>query len=71
MLFQNDGTNTYLTDPNGLKIMGWGTTVPTDTTSGFQKGCIFTDTDVATGTGGTYLNKGTSTSCVFTLVTQA
>ena len=48
-----------------------GLTKPTDTSDGYAKGCIFVDTDVATGTGGVYLNKGTKDSCVFTLVTQA
>lgn len=48
-----------------------GTTVPTDTETGFAKGCTFIDTDVAWGTGSVYLNKWTNTSSEFTLVTQA
>ena len=34
----------------GYKIYAEGTTVPTDTTAGYEKGCLFVDTDVATGT---------------------
>lgn len=46
-----------------------GTDVPTDTTSGYAKGCIFIDTDVATGTTGRYENVGTNTSCNFDIIT--
>lgn len=60
----------YLVDENGDKLFVSGTTVPTDTTTGYAKSCLFIDTDVATGTGSLYLNKGTKTSCVFSLVTQ-
>jgi hypothetical protein len=62
---------TILKDQLGDKLFVTGTTVPTDTTTGYAKSCLFIDTDVATGTGSLYLNKGTKTSCVFTLVTQA
>jgi len=48
-----------------------GTTIPVDTTSGYTKGCLFVDTDVATGTSGLYTNVWTDTSCVFKLVTNA
>jgi len=60
-----------LEDPLGDILLATGTTVPTDTADGYAKGCLFIDTDVATGTGGLYCNKGTKDSCVFTLVTQA
>ena len=60
-----------LSDGNGNLLIAYGTTVPTDATSGYAKGCLFIDTDVATGTTGLYCNKGTSTSCQFTAVTQA
>lgn len=53
------------------KIYVQGTTVPTDTTTGYAKGCIFIDTDVLTGTSGFYINKGTNTSCVFELAPVA
>lgn len=54
-------------DAAGDMIYVQGTTVPTATTTGFAKGCIFVDTDVAAGTSGFYLNKGTRTSCDFEL----
>ena len=60
-----------LADNNGDILLATGTTVPTDTSSGYAKGCLFIDTDVATGTTGLYCNKGTNTSSQFTAVTQA
>lgn len=60
-----------LADPSGDILIAQGTTVPTDGTSGYAKGCLFIDTDVATGTTGLNCNKGTNTSCQFTAVTQA
>lgn len=62
---------TILKDNLGDKLFVTGTTVPTDTTTGYAKSCLFIDTGVATGTGALYLNKGTNTSCIFSLVTQA
>ena len=45
-----------------MKAMG--TTVPTDGTAGYGKGCIFIDTDG--GIGSTlYVNEGSNTSCDF------
>lgn len=58
----------YYTDNLGDKIFAWGTTVPTDATDGYAKGCIFTDTDVATGTVSVYVNQGTKDSCSFKLI---
>ncbi len=58
-------------DPAGDVLLAQGLTVPTDATSGYAKGCLFIDTDVATGTTGLNCNKGTRTSCQFTAVTQA
>lgn len=60
-----------LRDGEGNIVLEQGTTVPADTTTGYAKGALFFDTDVASGTGGVYANKGTKTSCIFTLVTQA
>lgn len=60
-----------LRNPAGYILIAEGTTVPTTTTAGYAKGAMFIDTDVAAGTGATYLNKGSITSCEFTLVTQA
>ncbi len=62
---------TLLTDGSGNVLMATGATVPTDAGAGFAKGCIFIDTDVAGGTTGFNINKGTTTSCQFTAVTQA
>lgn len=42
-----------------------GTSVPSDGSSGYAKGCVFYDTDVATGLSGFYVNLGTNTSCKF------
>ena len=61
----------YLADKNGNILICDGTTVPTDGSAGYAKGATFLKTDVATGTGGTYLNKGTSAASAFTLATQA
>lgn len=62
---------TLIKDGNGDILMSTGTEVPSDTTSGYAKGALHIDTNVATGTTGLYCNKGTNTSCVFTAVTQA
>lgn len=62
---------TILCDGNGDILMATGTTVPTNGSSGYAKGCLFIDTDVATGTTGLNCNKGTNTSSAFTAVTQA
>ncbi len=61
----------YLADTNGDLLIATGTTVPTDGSTGYAKGCLFIDTDVSTGTTGLNCNKGTKTSCAFTAVTQA
>lgn len=61
----------YMADQNGDILLCTGTVLVTDGGTGFAKGCQYIKTDVATGTGGMYLNKGTNTSCQFTLVTQA
>ena len=63
--------NSHWRDGNGDIFWATGTDVPADATSGYAKGCLFIDTDVATGTTGLNCNKGTNTSCVFTAVTQA
>lgn len=53
------------------KVIVQGTTVPTNGTAWYAKGCLFIDTDVAGWTGWLYCNKWTRSSCAFTLVTQA
>lgn len=52
-------------------LIATGTEVPTDTTAGYAKGCLFIKTDVAAATSGLYVNVGTTTSCDFNLVTNA
>lgn len=63
-------STSILTDASGDLLLVQGTTVPTDATTGYAKGCLFIDTDVATGTSGLYVNVGTNTSCVFKLVSN-
>lgn len=65
------GEYIVLRDVNDDILIAQGTTIPTNATTWYAKGCIFIDTDVASWTGWVYLNKGTKTSCVFSLVTQA
>jgi len=55
-------------DPNGFIKEAFGITVPTAGSVGFCKGAIFTDTDVAGGTSGSYVNIGTTTSSNFNLI---
>ena len=69
--FHATTVNVLIKDGNDNILLATGTTVPTDATKGFAKGCLFIDTDVASGTTGLYCNKGTKSSCVFTAVTQA
>lgn len=57
-------------DGAGDIILATGLTMPPDDETGYAKGALFIDTDIATGTGGLYCNKGTNTACAFTLVTQ-
>lgn len=58
-------------DPSGNILYAIGTTVPTNGSSGYAKGCLFVDTDAAEGTTGLNCNKGTTASSFFTGVTQA
>lgn len=59
-------------DPKGIIInapgrgglAAFGTTVPTDGTSGYAPGCTFQDVDAAFGSQ-FYINVGTATSCAF------
>lgn len=45
-------------------LMARGTTVPTDGTAGYAKGCIFVDTNASAGSV-FYVNEGTKASCDF------
>ncbi len=67
---QADST-TLLQDSNADIVISQGTTLPTDTTTGYAKGSLFIDTDVASATSGLYVNVGTNTSCIFKLVSNA
>lgn len=49
-------------------LMATGTDVPSNATSGYAKGCIFIDRNVATGITGLYENIGTNTSCNFNAI---
>ncbi len=53
-----------------MALEAYGTTVPTDGTTGFAPGCTFKKTDGALGTA-LYINEGTETSCVFNPVATA
>lgn len=56
-------------DSAGKILLATGTTVPTDSTAGYAKGCIFIDTDVGAGSQGMYINVGTTAACNFDIVT--
>ncbi len=61
----------YLRDESDNILWASGTDVPTDATSGYAKGCLFIDRNVATGTTGLYVNEGTKTSSSFKAITNA
>ena len=65
------GITHLLKDAAGKTLLATGATLPADTGALYAKGCLFIDTDVASGTSGLYTNVGTSTSCVFKLVSNA
>lgn len=70
-IFSNEAAGTtaditvYLRDKSDKIMLASGTDVPTDTTAGYAKGCIFIDTNVVTGSTGIYENVGTTSSCNF------
>lgn len=55
----------YMRDENDRPLLCSGTTVPTDAGSGYAKGCIFIKTDASSGVEGIYVNRGTTSSCLF------
>lgn len=55
-------------DGSNKVLLASGTTVPTNGTSGYAKGCVFIKTDNATGICGRYENIGTSASCQFRII---
>lgn len=56
-------------DNSGNIVEATGTVVITDGGSGYAKGCRYTKTNAASGTAGLYQNIGTSSSCLFVLLT--
>jgi hypothetical protein len=58
----------YLRDHADNILLASGIDVPINTSSGYAKGCIFLDRNVATGLTGLYENIGTITSCVFNAI---
>ncbi len=65
------GVTILLRDSNNDILWATATAIPSDAVSGYAKGCLFIDTDVATGTTGLYVNEGTNTSCSFKAITNA
>jgi hypothetical protein len=65
------GVTNLLKDGSGNVLLATGATVPSDAVSGYAKGCLFIDTDVAAGTTGLYVNVGTTTSANFDAVSDA
>jgi len=63
--------NVLVRDGSGYILWATGTGVPTDSTKGYAKGCLFIDTDVAAATTGLYVNVGTTAACNFDAVTDA
>jgi len=61
----------YLTDGNGNLLFCAGTATITDGGAGYAPGCEFILTNATVGSPCVYLNKGSSTSSKFTLVTQS
>jgi len=57
--------------PSGDILWAIGTDVPADASTGYARGCLFIDNDIAAGTGSLYINKGTPATAEFSLVTQA
>ena len=65
------GVTALIKNGSGMILLATGTTVPTDGGAGYAKGCLFIDTDVATGTTGLYVNVGTTAACNFDAVSDA
>lgn len=58
-------------DSDGYILRATGTTVPTNGTAGYSKGCFFIDTDVAASYQGTWINIGSASACDFALLSIA
>lgn len=55
-------------DSSNKVLLASGATVPTNGTAGYAKGCIFIQTDTATGLCARYENIGTTASCQFRVI---
>lgn len=65
---RSEGAQTVMYyDDAKMALDAFGTTVPTDATAGYATGCIFRQTDGATGTT-LYVNEGSATSCDFNAI---
>jgi len=62
-----DINNVALEDEHGDIFLAKGATVPSDTASGYAKGCIFVDID-ASAAQVFYVNEGSNTSCDFNAI---
>lgn len=61
----------YLRDHADDILWASGTDVPADDSSGYAKGCLFIDRNVAAGTTGLYVNVGTTTAADFDAISDA
>lgn len=66
-----EDTLVLLEDNLGNVLFATGSSVPADGSSGYAKGCLFINTTPGPLTAKLYCNKGITTSCSFTLITQA
>lgn len=55
-------------DSSNKVLLASGATVPTNGTAGYAKGCVFIQTDTATGLCARYENIGTTASCQFRVI---
>ncbi len=58
----------YGVDKDGDILLAVGTETIGDGATGYAKGCLYIDTNVATGSSGLYENVGTNTSCNFDVI---
>ncbi len=61
----------YLRNEGGHILWASGPDVPVNASTGYARGCLFIDNNIAAGTGSLYINKGTPATAEFSLVTQA
>lgn len=62
-----DAKGAVILGPAGIEFAS-GTTVPSDATAGYARGCLFLDLDGAAGSR-LFINEGTETSCDFNALT--